>query len=179
MVLRPDYFILPCLNTHDSILNTNDMQNFPLPRIDNDDELKKLLLPYCRFSSGKIWVSKSSKLRHKIGCIDACDEDAVKKLMENEKAVLAVHDPPYNFVAFQKRGVDFSLKRKAVLFKNNWYHIVVVYNDNLSRLSMFVNNNLITVDSFCIILMIKPLAVSIIFNLKKTIFFQHGFYSIF
>ena len=43
------------------------------------------------------------------------------------------------FVAFKKRGVDFRLKRKAVLFKNNWYHVVVVYNQSLSRLSLFVN----------------------------------------
>ncbi|MFO7448201.1 MAG: site-specific DNA-methyltransferase [Ignavibacteriaceae bacterium] len=78
------------------------MINFPLPRIDGDDELRKLLLPHCRFKNGKIWKDGI----HKIGCVDAADQKALKKLMEEEKAVLAIHDPPYNFVAFEERDVN-------------------------------------------------------------------------
>lgn len=45
------------------------MLNFPLPRIDKDDELKKMLLPFCRFKFGTIW--KDPEKNHIISCIDA------------------------------------------------------------------------------------------------------------
>ncbi len=80
------------------------MQNFPLPRIDTDEKLRQLLLPYSRFKEGEIWIDESGK--HKIGCLDAADKDAISSLMNDEKAVLAIHDPPYNFVAFQERDVE-------------------------------------------------------------------------
>ena len=31
------------------------MLNHPLPRIDKDEKLRKLLLPYCRFKNGTVW----------------------------------------------------------------------------------------------------------------------------
>ena len=77
------------------------MTNFPLPRIDLDEELRKMLLPYCRFEEGKIW--KDPKGKHKIACIDATDADSIKKMMGIEQAVLAIHDPPYNFIAFDEK----------------------------------------------------------------------------
>ena len=77
------------------------MQNFPLPRIDTDDELRELLAPYCRIKKGEIWNDPAGY--HKIGCLDAADSLDVAKLLGNEIAVLAIHDPPYNFVAFQER----------------------------------------------------------------------------
>lgn len=40
------------------------------------------------------------KERHKIGCLDAAVENSVELLMNDEKAVMAIHDPPYNLVAF-------------------------------------------------------------------------------
>ena len=77
------------------------MTNFPLPRIDLDEELNNLLLPYCRFKRGKIWKDPQGK--HKIGCLDATSDQELQKLMKNEKAVLAIHDPPYNFIAFDEK----------------------------------------------------------------------------
>ncbi len=86
------------------------MLNFPLPRIDADEELTKLLLPYCRFKKGFIWEDPEGK--HKIACIDASDNNSINKLMGHDKAILAIHDPPYNFVAFEERElakfVDWS-----------------------------------------------------------------------
>jgi len=76
------------------------MTNSPLPRIDKDPELKKLLLPYTRFKKGKIWNDKLGL--HKIGCIDIADLKSLKKIAENEKPVLSIQDPPYNFVAFKE-----------------------------------------------------------------------------
>ena len=82
------------------------MTNFPIPRIDLDEELHDMFLPYCRFKKGNIW--KDSEGKHKIGCIDATDSSGIKKLMGTGKAVLAIHDPPYNFIAFdEKDSKDF------------------------------------------------------------------------
>lgn len=79
------------------------MINFPLPRLDKDPELNKLLLPYCRLKPGEIW--NDDKKRHRVACMDACDESALKKLFGKEKAILAIQDPPYNFVAFKEKDV--------------------------------------------------------------------------
>ena len=76
----------------------------PLPRIDQDKKLHDLLLPFCRLKPGEIWEDETGKF--KVGCLDSADSSDIKKLFGKEKAVLAIHDPPYNFVAFQKRDVD-------------------------------------------------------------------------
>lgn len=84
------------------------MINYPLPRIDLDDKLREFLLPYSRFQKGTIW--KDPLRRHKIACLDATDVDMIKKLMGRKKAVLAVHDPPYNFIAFKElQVIKFTL----------------------------------------------------------------------
>ena len=55
------------------------MTNFPLPRIDKDPELKKLLLPFCRFQVGDIWEDKI--VRHIIACIEIGDKNSLKKII--------------------------------------------------------------------------------------------------
>jgi site-specific DNA-methyltransferase (adenine-specific) len=80
------------------------MINFALPRLDKDPELIKLLLPYCRLKPGEVWIDKRKLQR--VGCIDACNGDAVKKILGQDKASLAIQDPPYNFVAFDEQQVD-------------------------------------------------------------------------
>jgi DNA modification methylase len=82
------------------------MISAPLPRIDLDEKLQELLLPYCRLKSGEIWKDPAGK--HKVGCVDVSNEKEINKLIKNDKAVLAVQDPPYNFVAFgRKEGDEF------------------------------------------------------------------------
>ena len=80
------------------------MISHPLPRIDQDKKLHDLLLPFCRLKEGKIWKDETGKF--KVGCLDASKKADIKKLFGKEKAVLTIHDPPYNFVAFQKRNVN-------------------------------------------------------------------------
>ena len=94
------------------------MKNFPLPRIDTDEKLRELLLPYCRFSNGEIRQDASGI--HKIGCIDAADISSINKLMEEERAVLAVQDPPYNFVAFEEREIEHFIDWCKVWVKNSY-----------------------------------------------------------
>ena len=102
------------------------MINFPLPRIDTDEELIKMLLPYCRFSKGYTWQDPEGK--HKIACIDAADNVSIKNLMGNEKAVLAIQDPPYNFVAFEERELNKFIDWSSAWIENTFNSL----NENAS-----------------------------------------------
>lgn len=102
------------------------MKNFPLPRIDTDEKLRELLIPYCRFRQGEIWVDPSGK--HKIGCLDATDNSLSNRLFENEKASLAIQDPPYNFVAFEEKELSNFIE-----WCNKWINITSgALNDDAS-----------------------------------------------
>ncbi|MCO5052583.1 MAG: site-specific DNA-methyltransferase [Verrucomicrobiae bacterium] len=58
-------------------------------------------MPLCRLHPGETWVDP--KCQHKVACVDASDAGAVLELMDGNKADLAIHDPPYNLVAFDER----------------------------------------------------------------------------
>lgn len=79
------------------------MHNNPLPRLDLLPEVRERLLPHCRLRPGKLWHDPEG--RHVVGCLDAADPRHIRRLMQGERAVLAVHDPPYNLVAFPTRSV--------------------------------------------------------------------------
>ena len=81
------------------------MKQDPLPRLDTKAvELRQTLLPFCRLQPGEIW--QDPKKQHLIGCGDASDTGFIKKLFKGKKATLAVHDPPYNLVMFEKQSVN-------------------------------------------------------------------------
>ncbi|MGE5432568.1 MAG: DNA-methyltransferase [Syntrophomonadaceae bacterium] len=102
------------------------MEKMALPRLDKDEELCSMLLPYCRIKPGQIW--KDPKGRHKIGCLDATDIESVYLLMENDKAVMAIHDPPYNIVAFGEMTPE-----EFVLWSKGWVNNTdCVLEDNSS-----------------------------------------------
>ena len=105
------------------------MINFPLPRIDIDEELTKLILPYCRFKKDFIWEDK--KAGHKIACMDASDKTAVEKIIGKDKATLAIHDPPYNFVAFEERELN-----KFIGWSRTW--IKHTFNSLGENASMYI-----------------------------------------
>lgn len=84
------------------------MKNNPLPRLDAVEEIRQLLLPYCRLKNGEIWQDPTG--RHRVGCLDATDSAAVAELTDNSKATLAIHDPPYNLVLFDLRGIEDYIK---------------------------------------------------------------------
>lgn len=102
-----------------------------LPRLDKDDELKNLLLPYCRFSEGTIWVDKISG--HRIACGNSTDENFVQRLFEKEKATLAIHDPPYNFIAFQKSDLENFIE-----WSKKWIEITYQYLKKNSSLYIWL-----------------------------------------
>ena len=67
-----------------------------IPRIDNNGQLRELLLPLCRLRYGQVWEDSVSG--HKVGCLDAANETDVLKLMSADRCALAIQDPPYNVV---------------------------------------------------------------------------------
>jgi DNA modification methylase len=80
------------------------MKKLPLPRLDRHPELRAGLLQYCRLAPGEIWADPLG--RHQVGCLDAASPTDVRRLMGGATATLAVHDPPYNLVAFEQRGLE-------------------------------------------------------------------------
>jgi len=79
------------------------MKNNPLPRLDDRPDIRELLLPHCRLARGDLWIDPISG--HKVGCLDAANADDISKLMDGSRATLAIHDPPYNLVAFKERTI--------------------------------------------------------------------------
>lgn len=79
------------------------MKNNPLPRLDTSPEWRARLLPHCRLKSGEIWQDAEGK--HRVGCLDATDPDAVTELVGDSCPTLAIQDPPYNLIAFDRRSI--------------------------------------------------------------------------
>lgn len=80
------------------------MKNNPLPRLDTSPEARERLLPFCRLKQGGLWEDRERG--HRVACIDSAESSQVRFLVGDTRATLALHDPPYNLVAFQARNVD-------------------------------------------------------------------------
>ena len=79
------------------------MKHNPLPRLDKDAALRQKLRPFCRLKPGEIWTDPHGQ--HRVGCLDAGQAADIEQLMAAERAKLAIHDPPYNLVAFQEQAL--------------------------------------------------------------------------
>ncbi len=90
--------------SRDASSSTEKMKGSPLPRLDNNPDLHRELLNRCRLKRGEIWVDPDGK--HRVCCLDAANSDDIDLLMGDDKAVLAVHDPPYNLALFERRTVS-------------------------------------------------------------------------
>ena len=80
------------------------MKNNPLPRLDTSPEMRDRVLLHCRLKPGEVWQDPDGK--HLVGCLDSTDAKAVASLMDGSSSVLAIQDPPYNLVAFERRSID-------------------------------------------------------------------------
>lgn len=80
------------------------MISLPLPRLDKNPELHDYLLRYCRLKENEIWQDEQGK--HRVGCLDATNQLALAEFMQNNRATLAVQDPPYNLVAFGEKEIS-------------------------------------------------------------------------
>ncbi len=68
-----------------------------------NSKTRQMWLDKCRLRPGEIW--RDPIAGHVVGCGDAIDKRFVEKMCESGRAALAVHDPPYNLVMFEKRSV--------------------------------------------------------------------------
>jgi site-specific DNA-methyltransferase (adenine-specific) len=94
------------------------MLKHPLARLDRDEELRHRLSRFCRLTPGEIWRDRQNG--HRVGCLDATSREDVMKLCGNEPARLAIHDPPYNLIAFElRRSEEFVAWLRGVV--NNTY----------------------------------------------------------
>lgn len=66
----------------------------PLPRLDENQPLRRLILPLCRLKPGEIWHDPARG--HRVGVLDAQDLEATERLFGDDRAALAIEDPPYN-----------------------------------------------------------------------------------
>jgi site-specific DNA-methyltransferase (adenine-specific) len=57
---------------------------------------------------GEIW--QDTERGHRVGCLDPANGKHVASLMNGRKAKLAIHDPPYNQVAFHRLPVEEYIK---------------------------------------------------------------------
>ncbi len=62
-------------------------------------------LTSCRLRPGEIWEDANGL--HRVGCGDCTDDVFVRRLMKGQSNPnLAIQDPPYNLVVFERRTVD-------------------------------------------------------------------------
>jgi len=96
------------------------MKSEPIPRIDGNRELREKLLPLCRIAPGEVWEDPVSG--HRLGALDAESKEEVEKCMNGEKAVLGIHDPPYNIRVGKKRSAELFQgdPLKYIRFSRNW-----------------------------------------------------------
>jgi DNA methylase len=80
------------------------MLRHSLSRLDRDETMRQKLLPFCRLKPGEIWQDRRGG--HRVGCLDASVGEDVKKLCGSDRATIANHDLPYNFIAFEQRTID-------------------------------------------------------------------------
>lgn len=105
------------------------MKKNPLPRLDQSEALISKLLPFCRLSPGEIWEDELKG--HRVGCLDATDSVAIASLMGKDRAVLAIHDPPYNVAAFEIKQVSGFVE-----WCNQW--ISLTYNVLSKDASLYI-----------------------------------------
>jgi len=97
------------------------MNQNPFPRRDQNPELYTSLLPFCRLQQGQIWMDPQGK--HRVGCLDAADPQAVRDLSGEHRATLAIHDPPYNLVVFEERSVEEYIRWSQKWIENTIEHL--------------------------------------------------------
>lgn len=93
------------------------MKNNPLPRLDTATEWRLRLLPHCRLRPGEVWQDPDGK--HRVGCLDATKPADICRLVEGTSPILAIQDPPYNLVAFERKSI-----REYIDWSRSWVRIV-------------------------------------------------------
>ena len=122
-----------------------------------DTEISNQKIPY--FHYGTIWADPISG--HKIGCLDASKKADVKKLMQSQKATLAIQDPPYN-VGINDEFGNLPLD-KYISWSEKWVNNTIdILDQNASFyiwLGADIRNVLQPFPDFIIMMRNKPLTI--------------------
>ena len=97
------------------------MKNNPLPRLDEYPELCNKLISYCRIKPGEIW--KDPINGHEVACLDATDSIQINKFVNGRQATLAIQDPPYNLIAFERKEVSEFIEWSSKWINNTLSHL--------------------------------------------------------
>ncbi len=122
-----------------------------------DNKILKDELP--TFEAGFIWQDPVKG--HKVGCLDVSKKEDIKKLMANEKAVLAIQDPPYNVDINDEFGnlpLDQYIKWSEI-WVDNTIEIMAENSSLYIWLGADIRNNLQPLPDFIIMMRKKPLKI--------------------
>lgn len=91
-----------------------------LKRLDLEGEIREKVLPLCRLKYGEVWEDPISG--HKVGVLDATNNADVEKIMNGDRAVLALNDPPYNVAVGNANTKSLSKVRLTdyIEFSRKW-----------------------------------------------------------
>ena len=91
-----------------------------LPRLDAAPELYTRLLPLCRLEAGGVW--EDTENGHRVGVFDAADAGGLESLYRGERAVLGIHDPPYNIPVGGKstKSLGTTTIEEYIDFSRRW-----------------------------------------------------------
>lgn len=112
-----------------------------------------------KFEYGVTWQDTISG--HRIGCLDASKKEDVKKLMQGEKATLAIQDPPYNVDINDEFG-NLPLGQ-YIKWSENWIDNTIEVLDDDSSLYIWlgadIRNDLQPLPDFMIMMRKKPVKI--------------------
>ncbi len=104
------------------------------------------------FKYGDIYIDPIKG--HKIACLDATKKDDIQKLMLDEKASLAIHDPPYN-ISINKEFSRIALSQ-YMDFSEKYIDNTILYLKENSSLYVWlgadIKNNLQPFIEFCLLM---------------------------
>ena len=114
------------------------MPKEPFPRLDGGSPLRNVLLPLCRLETGDIWEDPQGK--HRVGVLDACKPDHLRRLMTNDKTKLVINDPPYNIeLGGRNTSGLFQIGSEAYIdFSRVWLENIVQYMEKDSHLYIWM-----------------------------------------
>jgi len=110
----------------------------PFPRLDHAPEIREKILPLCRLSRGEVW--EDPEKGHRVSVCDAESPEEIAALMGREKAVLGIHDPPYNLKVGKKKTVQlFRIATEDYIdFSRQWIQNSVISTADNSHLYIWL-----------------------------------------
>ena len=140
----------------------NYLKNRAMPLVQNKKINNKTTPKIPNFEYGIIWEDPING--HRVGCLDVSKKEDVEKLMQNEKTILAVQDPPYNIDINDEFG---SLPLvQYISWSEKWVDNTIDILDKNSSLYIWlgadIRHALQPLPDFMIMMRNKPVSIGIL-----------------